>query len=109
MGISDWFRQVFSGKPSAMSFYKSGIKKAEKRDHVGAIADYTAAIEFPNADDQEKAMALFNRAVVLHAMREHDRAIEDLNVVLKMHGAHADIKSAASRKLDRIKRRTKRA
>jgi tetratricopeptide (TPR) repeat protein len=105
MGMFDWLK----GQPktkSAMVLYKSGIKKAGKRDHDGAIQDYSDAIELSTASDKEKAMALYNRALVYHAVKENDKAIDDLNSVLTMHSAHSDIKSAATKKLERIKLRT---
>ncbi len=106
MGISDWLKSTFGKKETALSYYKSGIAKAEKRDNQGAVDDYTSAIEFPNANDKEKAMSLYNRALVYHSLRENEKAIDDLNLVLKMHGAHHEIKSAAKKKMERIRLRT---
>lgn len=107
MSLSGWFKNVFANKSgSALDHYKSGIVKAEKRDHNGAIEEYSTTIDHPSADESLRSMALYNRALVLHVENQNDEAVVDLERVIKMHGAHTKVKTAAKHKLDRIRKRT---
>ncbi|MCH2182428.1 MAG: tetratricopeptide repeat protein [Mariniblastus sp.] len=107
MGLSNWFKNVVPNKKTApLDHYKSGIHKAEKKDHQGAIEAYSRAIEHPATDDSLKSMALYNRALVLHVEDQNDEAVADLQKVIKMHGAHTKVKTAAKSKLNRINKRT---
>ena len=101
-----WFKNTFSKPQSAMEFYKLGMAQAQDEDHAGAIENYSAAIEIPDIGPELKAMVLYNRALVFAAKREPSQAIDDLNAVLKMRNLDGKIKTAATQKLDRIKRRT---
>lgn len=107
MSLPGWLKNVFGGKKTtALDHYKSGIVKAEKRDHDGAIEDYSMAIDHPAADDSLKSMALYNRALVLHVKEQNESAMADLERVIKMHSAHTKVKNEARSKLDRIRKRT---
>lgn len=77
-----------------------------KRDHQGAIDDYTMTIGLPDAPADVKAMALYNRALVFAAAREDPRAMEDIDAVLAMQRAPTNVKTEARRMLVRIQRRS---
>ena len=107
MGLSSWSKNVIGSKSTtALDHYKSGIVKAENRDHNGAIQEYSTTIDHPTADESLKSMALYNRALVLHVKDQNDEAVVDLQRVIKMHGAHTKVKAAAKTKLNRILKRT---
>ncbi len=106
MSVAEWFKRRFSKAPTAMSLYKAGMEKAQQQDNDGAISNYSRAIELADCPVDVKAMALYNRAVVLAANKEIDQAIDDLNAVLKMNGASVKVQKAASQKLDKIRRRS---
>jgi len=107
MGLSDWFKKVLPSKTTTpMEHYKSGIDRAKKKDNEGAINAYSQAIDHPTTDESLKSMALYNRALVFHVEDKNDEAAADLEKVIKMHGAHAKVKTAARSKLNRINKRT---
>ena len=88
-----------------LSLYKKGMACAEKNDSQGAMSAYTAAIERPDATEDVKAMALYNRALLFAADGNTGRALADLNAVMDMPIALPDVKLAARRRLDRLKHR----
>ena len=78
----------------------------KKRDHQGAIDDYTRAIGIPEAPADVKAMALYNRALVFAAARQQPQATEDLDTILATQGALPIVKTEARRLLVRMQRRS---
>ena len=48
MSFTTWVRSWLSHRGKALSLYRNGMAKANKRDYDGAIADYSAAIRAPN-------------------------------------------------------------
>jgi hypothetical protein len=102
------FRRWFwprSTRNEALSLYKLGMARTEKKDSGGAMDAYTSAIELPDAPDDVKAMALYNRALLFAAEGKADRALADLNAVMEMPAALHDIKRAARRRLERLQHR----
>jgi tetratricopeptide (TPR) repeat protein len=94
-----------SARSDAMSLYKRGLACGERNDFRGAKEAYTLAIELPNAPDDVKAMALYNRALVLAASGAVDQAVADLQIVMELPGSLHTIKLAARRRLERLKNR----
>jgi hypothetical protein len=82
------------------------MSKAILHDHQGAIADYTAAIDSPDAPPDVRAMALYNRAIVYVAVNNDSQAINDLRAALGMREAPANVRTEAKRKLVRMDRRS---
>jgi hypothetical protein len=97
-----WPRSVRS---DAMSQYKKGLACSDKKDLTGAMGAYTSAIELPDAPDDVKAMALYNRALVFAAYGRIEQALVDLQTVLDIPVALAAIKLAARRRIERLKNR----
>ncbi len=87
-----------------MALYERAMTFAKKHDHHAALADYTAVIEMTNALPDIRAMALYNRSVVLSAMRHQARAVRDLEEVLGSPEAPANVRLEAKRKLVRMAR-----
>jgi hypothetical protein len=81
------------------------MSKANKRDYVGAIADYSAAVELPTIPADVKAMALYNRALAYSSIHEDEKAAADLADVLEMPGLAENVKTAAQQRRERIRRR----
>ena len=108
MSFPDWVKSHFSHRGKALSLYRSGMAKANKRDYDGAIADYSAAIRVPNIPTEVKAMALYNRALSYSAIHENAKSAEDLAAVLEMPGLPANIKTHAQQRRERIQQRDKR-
>lgn len=104
MGLFD-FLKGGSAKSKAMAFYKSGMAKAEKRNAVGAIADYDEAIKIVGVPPDVKAMAIYNRGVAYVAAGEDEKGLQDLNTVIRMDGADKKVKEMASGKLKRMEKR----
>lgn len=102
MTVSSWLFGVFSGRTKAMSQYHSGMAKAEKHNHQGAIDDYSAAIDDKAAARDVRAMALYNRALVFYAIGDNVKAAQDLNLVLGMEESFVNIKTMARQKLARM-------
>ena len=83
---------LFPAGKGRIALYRSGIAKASKGDHRGAIADYAAAVGIPNLPSDLKAMVVYNRAVAYSAIHEEERAAEDVAAVLHMPGCPALIR-----------------
>lgn len=106
MSVFTWLKSLFSNRGKALLLYRRGMARAKKRDHEGAILDYTAAIDMPNAPPDVVAMALYNRALAYAAEEGNPKAIDDLRKVLAMTKTPAGIKTEARRKLERMKRQS---
>lgn len=91
------------------SFYQRGIKKANKLDHQGAIDDYTTTIEMPDTPEYMIAMALYNRALAHVSIGENQKGTEDLNAVLGIDHAPANVKTVARQKLARMEARARKS
>jgi hypothetical protein len=106
MNVFKWLKSLFTGRGKALLLYRRGMVRAKKHDYQGAIDDYTATMNMPNAPPDVKAMALYNRALVYAANEDNLKASEDLNMVLAAAKAPADVKTEARRKLERMKRQS---
>jgi hypothetical protein len=109
MQILERLKEWYSGRGKALSRYRRGMERAKQQDHAGAIDDYTAAINMPQVPPDVKAMALFNRALILASDGDNPQARTDLNRVLAMAETPADVRTEARRKLVRMERQTSRA
>ncbi|MCH2180067.1 MAG: hypothetical protein MK106_14815 [Mariniblastus sp.] len=105
MALSNWFKKPFSKTTTALHHYKSGIAKAEKKDNLGAIEEYTLTVDHATVDEGLKSMALFNRALAMHMEHRNEEAVADLEKVINMKQAHNKVKTAAKTKLKRILKR----
>jgi hypothetical protein len=105
MNILKWFGWRGSARSLVMSSYKRGLSRTKRHDPQGAMEDFTAAIEAPDAPADVKAMALYNRALLFAAARDISRANDDLKAVLVMEAALPEIKLAAKRRLERMRNR----
>jgi hypothetical protein len=94
-----------SARSDAISLYKKGLACSEQKDVTGAMDAYTLAIELPDVPDDVKAMALYNRALVLAANGAVDKALTDLQVVMDLPFPLHEIKLAARRRVERLKSR----
>jgi hypothetical protein len=109
MQILERLKEWYSGRGKALSRYRRGMERAKRQDHAGAIDDYTATINMPQVPPDVKAMALFNRALILASDGDNPQAKTDLNRVLAMAETPADVRTEARRKLVRMERQTSRA
>ena len=109
MSFATWLMSCFSRRGKALSLYRTGMAKAEKRDYEGAIADYSTAIELAKIPADVKAMALYNRALAYQAIREDTKSNEDLAAVLETPGLPEYIKTAAEQRRKRVQRRSEKA
>jgi len=87
-----------------MSRYRRGIEKARHHDQQGAIDDYSATIEMPDAPPDVKAMAFYNRGLA-RLSQDDPQAIDDLHHVLEIPQTPSSVRTEAKRKLLRIQRR----
>ena len=108
MNVFNWWKSRRSSRGKALALYRHGMKLAHKHDHDGAIHDYSAAIEMPDAPADVKAMALYNRALVHVAAGDFTKGAADLDVVLAMSEAPADVKKMARQKLAKREARNER-
>jgi hypothetical protein len=93
----------------AFSRYRRALANANKHDQQAALAADTAVIDMKNAPPICGPMALDNRSVVYTAAHHDTQAISDLEQLLKMPGAAAQVSVEARRKLVRMKRTSERA
>ena len=103
MNILEWLTGRLSSRGKALSLYRRGMKRAKRQDHAGAFDDYTATVGMTGVPPDVKAMALFNRALVLAADGDNLLAIDDLNVVLALaeRGTKKTCQDAARVRQDR--------
>ena len=106
MNVFHWIKSLFTRRGKALSLYRRGIELAKKHDHQGAVAEYTAAIEFEDVPGDVKAMALFNRGLVHMAAGDYGKSVEDLEQVMAMDEAPENVKTMARQKL--VKRESRR-
>jgi len=106
MNIASWLNRLFSRRGKALALYRRGMAKAKQRDQQGAIDDYTAVIDMPDAPADVRAMALYNRAVVRVAAGDKLKGTDDLHAVLEMNGVPDEIKAQAKQKIFRMGSRT---
>ena len=107
MNIFTWLFGRFSHRGRALSFYNSGLAKAKRHDHQGAIAAYTEAIGMRDVAPEVQAMALFNRALVYVAAGDEEKGVVDLDAVIAMNAAlvNINVKTMARQKLARMESR----
>lgn len=103
-----WLKGLLSKRSRALSLYRSGIKRAEKKDFEQAVADYTAAIDAEKTPGDVTAMATYNRALAYSAMGNEEQAAHDLAAVLQLPSLPARIREAAVQRQERIRQREKR-
>ena len=105
MGIFSWLTGRRSVRGSVLALYKRGLSRAVKHDPDGAMEAYSAAIKQPDAPEDLKAMALYNRALLFAAEGEDAKAVADLEAVLATPAELREIKAAAKRRLERMQHR----
>jgi len=108
MNIFSWLTNRLSSR-RALSRYNRGVAKTKKRDHQGAIVDYTTTIEMPETPADLKAMALYYRAVVHVAAGDDLKGVGDLDAILAMEETLINVKTMARQKLARIASRSSRS
>jgi hypothetical protein len=88
-----------------LPLFKRGISRTVNEDPQGAIEAYTLAIDHAGAPDDLKAMALYNRALLLAAGGKTADALADLHKVMEIPTSLTNIKLAARRRLERLQHR----
>ncbi len=83
------------------------MSRARRRNHAGAIADYTATIGMPDVPSDVVVMSLYNRALVHIAAGDKPKGVDDLNAVLAMDESPVNIKTMAREKMARTEARSK--
>jgi hypothetical protein len=81
------------------------MAKAKKRDHQGALEDYTTTIGMPGTPAELLAMVLYNRALVYVAASDVQKGVADLDALLAMNEAGENVKTMARQKLARMESR----
>jgi hypothetical protein len=104
MSFLNWFKGRISNRYRANSIYRSGMKNARAHRHQQALEDYTCVVEMAEAPADIKAMALYNRALVLDAMGDQAQAVVDLDNVLAMAETPEQVRMEARRKMTRMDR-----
>jgi hypothetical protein len=105
MSLMQWLSSLVSRRGKALSLYRAGMSKARNKDYLGAIADYTAAIESPHIPMDVKGMATYNRALAYAAVDEDQKAADDLAAMLTMPGLPENILREARQRRERLRRR----
>jgi len=107
MGMLNWLNSRFSSRGKALWLYRRGMARAKLHDQQGAVDDYSAAIDMPDAPSDVKAMALYNRALARVAAGDDRDGVDDLDVVLAMDEAPANVKTMARQKLAKVELRSR--
>jgi len=91
-------------RDAALSLFRRGLARGKKHNRQGAMEDYSAVIDMPDAPADVRAMALYNRGLLHAGQKRLLNATDDLQAILAMEAAPHDVKSAAGKTLDRIHR-----
>jgi hypothetical protein len=94
-----------SARSDALALYKEGMACAANEDSKGAMLAYAQAIERHDSPNDIKAMALYNRALLLATGGKTERALADLQAVMEMSIPLHGVKLAAKRRLERLEKR----
>jgi hypothetical protein len=106
MSVLSWLGVHLTNRGKALSLYKRGMTRARKRDHQGAINDYTASIKVHDLPTDVKAMVLYNRALVYMAAGDDLKGVDDLDTVVAMNEAPVNVKTMARQKLAKMESRS---
>ena len=110
MSFATWLTSCFSRRGKALSLYRTGMAKAEKRDYEGAIADYSAAIELAKIPADVKAMALYNRCARLPGnWRRHEIERGSCGRIGNARHCPNTSETAADQRRKRVQRRGEKA
>ncbi|MCH8218189.1 MAG: hypothetical protein IH892_15640, partial [Planctomycetes bacterium] len=77
-------------KRVAKALVNRGVAKGMRQDIQGAIEDYTAVIEMPDAPVDHVAQALVNRGITKGRQQDFAGAIEDYTAVIELPDAPVD-------------------
>jgi len=99
MNVLEWLSSFFSRRSMASRLYNRGLAKAKKRDHQGAIADYSSTIGMRVLPPDVLAMVLYHRALGFFAIGDEGKGEDDLKAVLAMHESLVNVKTMARQKL----------
>lgn len=108
MALFKWLASFRTYRNQALSLYRSGMAKAEKKDFKGAIADYSEAAKSKDIPTDIEGMILYNRALAYSAIGEDEIAANDLAAMLKIPDLPENVKTAAHRRRERIRIRIER-
>ena len=104
-----WLMGLFSQRRRSLALYRSGMEKAKRKDYLGAISDYTKAIDEPGTPADVKGMATYNRALAYAAIHEDKQAADDLAAMLDMPGLPENVRTEARQRRERIRKRLERS
>jgi hypothetical protein len=99
MIVFEWINSCFSQRGRALWLFNRGLKKAKRRDHLGAIADYTSMIGMRVMPPDVLAMVLYHRAIGFLALGDDQKGHDDLNTVLAMGESLINVKTMARQRL----------
>jgi len=100
----NWFKKLFTVRKRGVLIFRRGMVLAKLRQYAKAIDAYTTVLATPDIEADLQAMALYNRALALSASGDKPAAAVDLEQLLLLPRVSANIKTAAQRKLVRMKR-----
>jgi hypothetical protein len=102
MNAFDWLATSLSLRAKGETFFRRGMAKAKKRDHQGAIDDYTTSLGVRDTPADVTAKTLYNRAVAYVASGETKKGTDDLQAVLAMKEMLINVKTMSRQKLARM-------
>lgn len=102
MKLWSWLQERFTAQGQTVARYKSGMRRARRHDHSGAIADYDEVIGMVHATAELKSMARYNRALVHAAAGDAKLATSELTAVIAQAETPINVRTAARQKLVRL-------
>jgi hypothetical protein len=108
MGILSQLSNLFTRAGRADNLLKKGLDHAHAKQPEKAISIYDSLLSTKSTSPTVRARALFNRSLAHSALKNDDKAIADLEEVVKMPTAPENVLTAARTQLTRVRNRVQR-
>ena len=105
MGFLDKITGLFSRGSRDESLLLKAVELAKNKKPEEALEIYNQLLASPGTSAETRARALFNRGLAYKAMRDEEKALEDLENVLRLTNLPDNILAAAKEQITRVKKR----
>jgi hypothetical protein len=108
MALLNRLANLFSRSGRDENRLRQGMQHAHEKRPAEAIAIYDTLVEARGSSVSVKARALFNRALAYSSLKEDNKALADLEEVIRLPGVPENVQTAARNQLVRVRSRVQR-